>query len=83
MPSLDISEQSWGDDNEEGVPGTPDDVSDDGYAVTYSREVSPGGGGVTPVTVTPRRDVWGVPEAPLYTSKRVLSELCAAPGVVR
>lgn len=66
VPSLDISEQSWDDP----VPGTPDDMSDDGYVITSSREVPENG---TPVT--PKKDIWGMPEPPQYTSKRVLRKI--------
>ncbi|ROW08943.1 hypothetical protein VMCG_02715 [Cytospora schulzeri] len=66
VPSLDVSEQSWDDPS----PSTPDDVSDDSYFKTSSREVPETG---TPVT--PKRDIWGVPEPPQYTSKRVLRKI--------
>lgn len=70
VPSLDISEQSW--DNESS--STPDD----GYVVTSSRELP---GGITPVT--PKKDIWGVPEPPQHTSKRVLSECIALVSIFR
>lgn len=70
VPSLDTSEQSW----DSPSPKTPDVLSEDGGSLRKFGGV-PGGDG----PVTPKKDMWSVPELPQYSSKRVLSKSTAPP----